>query len=65
MTENYIEVVICPESLEHAERVFKWNLSTHEQAQAREIISSKRIINNKHYVKDCTLSKKLFEGFIN
>lgn len=65
MTENYIEVTICPESLEHAERVFKYDLNSQEREQARQIISGKRIIDNKHYVKDCTLSKKLFQGFIN
>ncbi len=65
MTENYIEVTINPDSLKRAERVFKWNLNTQEQAEAREIISSKRIIDDRHYIKDCSISKKLFEGFIN
>ena len=65
MTENYIEVTINPDSLKRAERVFKYDLSSQEQAQAREIISSKRIIDDRHYIKDCSISKKLFEGFIN
>lgn len=64
MNDNLIEISITPESLKHSDYVFKYDLNSKEQEQARELIKNKVMINGKHFIKDTIITRELFNGYI-
>ncbi|GEM_PF-5665620 len=63
MNDNLIEIYLTPESLKHSDYIFKYDLTSKEQEQARELIKNKVIINGKHFIQDSIITRNLFKGY--